>query len=175
MCFERSMPMLPYQYQATYPYYSQMYQNSYQNQPNAYLQQVQNQASSNGYNQQPFQHGIMGRVVNDFSEIVANDVPMDGRSAVFPKNDMTEIQVRAWGADGKIQTTSYKPILAQNTTDTINSSTNSQNVKIELSDDVKKAFMDRFDDITNRLDVIEQAWNKTVKQSPKTKKDGDIV
>ena len=53
---------------------------------------------------------IAGRSVNDFSEITINDIPTNGQIAVFPKNDMSEVQIRAWGADGKVRTTSYKPV-----------------------------------------------------------------
>ena len=102
------------------------------------------------YPQQP--QGIIGRPVNDFSEITANDVPMDGRSAVFPKNDMSEIQVRTWGNDGKIITTSYKPILEHQNQMADISILESEKLKIQLSDDVTAAFMKRFDDIEKRLD-----------------------
>ena len=54
------------------------YGNYYQ--PYGALQpQIQNQFA---------QSGIAGRVVNDFSEVVANDVPMNGTYAFFVKNDM---------------------------------------------------------------------------------------
>ena len=122
------------------------------------------------YPQQP--QGIIGRAVNDFSEITANDVPMDGRSAVFPKNDMSEIQVRTWGNDGKIITTSYKPILEHKNQMADISILESEKLKIRLSDDVTAAFMKRFDDIEKRLD--EFAIKSAVKTSTsRTKKEAD--
>lgn len=138
--------MLPYQnyYQQTYPNYQPQ---------NNYMQQMQMQIQANN-------QGVMGRFVGDFSEIVANDVPMDGRSAIFPKYDMSEIQVRSWGADGKIKTTSYKPISAQNNPDTNNLTYDNQNVKIELSDNVTEVFMQMFNDIVNRLDLLEKSITK---------------
>lgn len=172
--------MLPYQnyfQQQTYPNsYSQIYQQyqQYQQPQNNYLQQAQMQ-STNLYNNMNQQQNIVGRVVNDFSEIVANDVPMDGRSAIFLKGDMSEIQARAWGADGKIQMTSYKPILAQNQQDTNNLSQNNQNFKIELSDDATQTFMQRFDDISNRLDLLEQFLNKSARTPTKAKKESESV
>lgn len=147
--------MLPYQnyYQQTYPNYAQ----NFQPQSN-YIQQMQTPMVGN--------IGIMGRFVTDFSEIVANDVPMDGRSAIFPKNDMSEIQVRSWGADGKIQMTSYKPILAQNNLGTNNLPQDNQNVKIELSDNVTEVFMQMFNDIVNRLDLLEKSITKPTQIKP---------
>ena len=122
------------------------------------------------YPQQP--QGIIGRPVNDFSEITANDVPMDGRSAVFPKNDMSEIQVRTWGNDGKIITTSYKPILEHQNQMADISILESEKLKIGLSDDVTAAFMKRFDDIEKRLD--EFAIKSAAKTSTsRTKKEAD--
>lgn len=59
--------------------------------------------------------GIIGRVVNDFSEITANDVPMNGDAAFFPKSDGSEMQVRSWASNGTIQTIVYKPVLPENT------------------------------------------------------------
>lgn len=55
--------------------------------------------------------GIAGRCVADFSEITASEIPMDGRSAIFPKSDMSEIVVKNWASDGTIRTTAFKPVL----------------------------------------------------------------
>lgn len=108
--------------------------------------------------QQP--QGIIGKIVGDFSEITANDVPMNGTSAVFPKNDMSEIQIRTWGADGKIQTISYKPILEQNQTESTNIPQMDFNT---LNEDVKALR----EDILARLDSIEKS---VIKPNYKTKK-----
>ena len=69
------------------------------------------------YNYQPnFQpvpqnNTIPGRIVDDFSMISASDVPMNGDTSVFLKRDLSEIQLRKWGADGRIYNTSYKPFV----------------------------------------------------------------
>ena len=135
-----------------------------------YQQNLQPAQITVRYPQQP--QGIIGRSVNDFSEITANDVPMDGRSAVFPKNDMSEIQVRTWGNDGKIITTSYKPILEHQNQMADVSILESEKLKIGLSDDVTDAFMKRFDDIEKRLDdFITKSAAKT--STSRTKKEAD--
>ena len=163
-----------------YPQMPQMNSNYQMPVPNPYMdrmaqlqqyqQNLQPAQIPGTYPQQP--QGIIGRSVNDFSEITANDVPMDGRSAVFPKNDMSEIQVRTWGNDGKIITTSYKPILEHQNQMADISILESEKLKIGLSDDVTDAFMKRFDDIEKRLD--EFAIKSAAKTSTsRTKKEAD--
>ena len=163
-----------------YPQMPQMNSNYQMPVPNPYMdrmaqlqqyqQNLQPAQMPGTYPQQP--QGIIGRSVNDFSEITANDVPMDGRSAVFPKNDMSEIQVRTWGNDGKIITTSYKPILEHQNQMADISILESEKLKIRLSDDVTAAFMKRFDDIEKRLD--EFAIKSAAKTSTsRVKKEAD--
>ncbi len=55
-----------------------------------YFNQYPNYAAQNYYSNPPMQNpapyvGISGRYVNTFEEITANDVPMDGKSALFMK------------------------------------------------------------------------------------------
>lgn len=163
-------------YQNFYPQmnnYGQMMPNPYMDrmaQLQQYQQNLQPAQMPGTYPQQP--QGIIGRAVNDFSEITANDVPMDGRSAIFPKNDMSEIQVRTWGNDGKIITTSYKPILEHQNKVADVSILESEKLKIELSDDVTDAFMKRFDDIEKRLDeFVTKSATKT--STSRVKKEVD--
>lgn len=163
-------------YQNFYPQmsnYGQMMPNPYMDrmaQLQQYQQNLQPAQMPGTYPQQP--QGIIGRTVNDFSEITANDVPMDGRSAIFPKNDMSEIQVRTWGNDGKIITTSYKPILEQQNKVADVSILESEKLKIGLSDDVTDAFMKRFDDIEKRLDeFVAKSAAKT--STSRAKKEAD--
>lgn len=52
---------------------------------------------------------LPGRVVNDVSEIVANEVPMDGSVSLFPSKDYSVIYAKQWKADGNIQTVKYVP------------------------------------------------------------------
>ena len=53
---------------------------------------------------------VPGRIVNDYSDIGINEVPMTG-VALFPKADRSSVQMREWCSDGTIRTTVY---LAQN-------------------------------------------------------------
>lgn len=117
-----------------------------------YQQSLQMQPTQMSTTSQP--QGIIGKVVGDFSEITANDVPMNGTSAVFPKNDMSEIQIRTWGADGKIQTISYKPILEQNQAEAMNMPQMDFNA---LNEDVKALRME----IAERFDRLEKSWGNS--------------
>ena len=163
-----------------YPQMPQMNSNYQMPVPNPYMdrmaqlqqyqQNLQPAQMPGTYPQQP--QGIIGRSVNDFSEITANDVPMDGRRAVFPKNDMSEIQVRTWGNDGKIITTSYKPILEHQNKVADVSILESEKLKIGLSDDVTDALMKRFDDIEKRLDEFA-AKSASKTSTSRTKKEAD--
>lgn len=162
-------------------YYPGLYNSQYQQMqnvnpymyPNLNNQQYGFMQSQQVQGTQLNQQGIVGRVVTNFDEIVANDVPMDGRSAVFPKNDMTEIQVKSWGADGKIQTVTYKPILDGLKTDGTNNSINSENIKFELSDAVRNEFMKRFDELSERLEDMEKSISKSAVKTRKREADSD--
>lgn len=105
------------------------YQNMY-NQPTQIIPQYQQ-----------MQLSLQGKVVNNFDEVTANDVPMNGSVAYFPKSDLSEIECRQWNANGTISRTVYKPILDD-------LSNNPNNVS---SDD----FSLKFDTLNERLDAIQ--------------------
>lgn len=115
------------------PYSQPMMNSPYQNgynpmlSPQQRLMQMEQQypqySQQNQFVQQPSQQqpqGIVGKIVNDVSNVSPNDVPMDGSVAVFPKNDMTEIYCKQWTANGTIQTIVYKPVQPENTADATN-------------------------------------------------------
>lgn len=163
------------------PYYPQM--NNYNQQYNpqqpymerlAGLQQFQQslQAQQPQQPQQQFQQmpmGISGRVVPNAESIAANDVPMDGSVAFFPMQDMSQILAKSWNADGTIKTVIYKPFVETPS----NLSTTNEKLNVGLSDDVTQAFMQRFDDISNKISQLEQSLTKplTKTSTSKTKKE----
>jgi len=53
--------------------------------------------------------GVPGRIVNDFSEITMQDIPMNCQPAFFIKSDLSEIQMRKWTDDCRVITQSFKP------------------------------------------------------------------
>ncbi len=146
--------------------YTQPYQSPYQSQyqapynnpaPATPAVQTQNMGQINSPFQKYSMPGINGRVVNDFNEIIADDVPTNGTYAVFVKNDMSEIQARTWAADGKIVSVAFKPVLEPQNN---NSTPEPQKAVVGLSDEVTEAFMNRFDDIMNKIDVLEEIVSK---------------
>lgn len=50
---------------------------------------------------------FVGRYVNALTDILPNEVPMDGRAAIFPTGDLSEIFLKSWSADGSIKTFRY--------------------------------------------------------------------
>ena len=135
------------------------YQNVNQPMQNPYIDrmsQMQQYQQNMQMNQPQFQmqspqpSGINGRVVNDFSEITASDVPMNGSAAFFPKSDGAEIQVRAWSPNGTIQTVIYRPVFEQNGSDGTNTPQMDFNA---LNEDVRALR----EEITARFDKLEQS------------------
>lgn len=61
--------------------------------------------------QQQAQHSALaGRTVNNLNEITAQDLPMNGTSALFPLADGSAIYSRSWRGDGSVQTVEYRPV-----------------------------------------------------------------
>lgn len=84
-------------YQPAFPQYAQPYGTVQYQQPAMPPQQIQ----------QP--RGIAGRMVGAPSEIVPNEVPMDGSVAFFPTSDGSAIFAKAWNPNGTISTVQYVP------------------------------------------------------------------
>lgn len=82
------------------PMYGQFMPQQEQFQPQQFVQQPQQNAVQ-----------MYGRIVPAQECIAPNEVPMDGNTAFFPKQDLSEIYAKSWGADGKIYTRLYKPVL----------------------------------------------------------------
>ena len=123
------------------------------------------------------QAGINGRMVASVEQIAANDVPMDGSVAFFPKQDLTEIYAQQWGADGSIKTVVYKPYTDHKNSQGINNTENVENLKIDLSDESTAVFMQKFDEIFNKFDELESKMCKSSTSQRKTstlKKDGGV-
>lgn len=88
-------------------------------------QQTVNQPRNNtfqnyGYNQNlevQRPNVLVGRIVNDISEVSPNDVPMNGNIAVFPKADGSSVYIKTWGNDGLIKTIEY--VLHANETEAV--------------------------------------------------------
>lgn len=152
--------------QPMYPTYNFQPQNPYidrfaQNQAMQQINQVQNQTV------QQLQ-GLNGRIVDDFSMITANDVPMDAMGALFIKSDGSEIQRRVWMSNGTIATSRFKPVLEEQAN---NLPQGEEKAVFDLSDASTEVLMKRFDDIAERLDKMEKNFGKSA--TTRSKKEAD--
>lgn len=159
----------PVQYGQQYAPY-----NPYVNQPRIDANQNYAQALQQVQPQMPVQNlGINGKVVPAVENITANDVPMDGSVAFFPKQDMTEIYAKSWNADGTIRTIVFKPISSDIVS---NLSHDTEKLKFDLSDECTGAFMQKFDELFGKIEQIENRLDKIPSGQRKTsqvKKESD--
>ena len=155
------------------PYYLQQNQQGYPQYYNP-LEQVQNRAIDyqqnipNNYQQNQIVQGINGKIISEMSQITANDVPMDGSVAFFPKQDLSEVYAKSWNADGTIRTVTYKPVLDN---DPKNVPTDTEKLKCELSDEATEGIMSKFDEISDRLGQLEKSLQSQRKTSQSQRKD----
>lgn len=153
---------------------------AYQYNPMANMQRFQSQEQIQSQIQQPVPQqiaGINGRIVQAVENINANEVPMDGSMAFFPKQDMSEIYVKGWNANGTINTIVYKPYTEPKNSQGINNTENIENLKIDLSDESTAVFMQKFDEIFNKFDELENKMCKSATSQRKTstlKKEGGV-
>jgi hypothetical protein len=149
------------------------YQNGMYQQPQMYPQQMQNtqmdrlaqlqamQQSLQPAQMQPAYQGLLGRVVDDFGAITANDVPMNGLGAVFIKKDGSEVQIRSWTANGTIATTSYMPVLEPNNAEANISTPSETELKFGELATLIGAVSEKVDSLSTRLDgFINKAKSK---------------
>lgn len=149
----------PQQY-GNYPPYQQIQQQRFQ--PQDQLQAMQNQQMMS---QQPI--GLNGRIVQVVENINANEVPMDGSMAFFPKQDLSEIYVKGWNADGTIKTIVYKPYTAPKDNQT-NSMSNAENAKFTLSDESTQLFLNKFEELSEKIGQLEDRFDKSLGTQRKT-------
>lgn len=119
--------------------------------------------------------GINGRIVQAVENINANEVPMDGSMAFFPKQDMSEIYVKGWNSDGTINTIVYKPYTAPKDNQTVNSIVNTENAKFTLSDESTQLFLNKFEELSEKIEQLEDRFDKslgTQRKSSRTQSKG---
>lgn len=154
------------------PYYLQQNQQGYPQYYNP-LAQVQNRAIDyqqnipNNYQQNQIVQGINGKIIAEMSQITANDVPMDGSVAFFPKQDLSEVYAKSWNADGTIRTVTYKPVLDNEPKTT----SEPEKLKCDLSEESAQNIMNKFDEISDRLGQLEKSLQSQRKTSQSQRKD----
>ena len=115
------------------------------------------------------QMSALGKMVDSIDVVKATDIPMDGNAYYFPKADGTEVYCKQWLQNGTTRILTFKPVFEDNPN---NLSSDTEKLKISLSDEVTDVFMKRFDDIEKRLD--EFAIKSAAKTSTsRVKKEAD--
>ena len=152
------MQMNPYQMPQMNSYVPQyqQYQQAYN--PMQNIQRFQQPQQT-----EQIQQGIFGKVVQSQDSIVANDVPMNGSVAFFPKSDLSEIYAKQWSADGTISTMVFKPIQNDNHNKL---SQDAEKLKIGLSDEATEIFNKHFDTLFSKMEELEKKIDE--KSSAKT-------
>lgn len=136
--------------------------------PNYGAYQYNPMASYQRYQQPEPTQGISGRVVQAIESINPNEVPMDGSVAFFPKQDMSEIYVKGWNADGTINTIVYKPYTAPKDNQAVNSMANTENAKFTLSDESTQLFLNKFEELSEKIGQLEDRFDKSLGTQRKT-------
>lgn len=155
------------------PNYFMQYQQPQYQQPNPYmqrmeqLQQFQQTLQPQVQNQQM---PALGKIVESIDIVKATDIPMDGNMYYFPKADGTEIYGKAWMQDGRTRILTFKPVLEDEPN---NLPLEGKNVQISLSEEATEVFMKQFEELKERLDGIEQSMTKSMTKTTKsmTKKE----
>lgn len=144
------------------PYQAPMMNNPYIQSQNPYIDRMnflQNYQQS--LQQQPMQMnqqsmpqqiaGINGRIVQAVENINANEVPMDGSVAFFPKQDLTEIYAKSWNADGTIRTLTFKPVL-NDKTDVLSGDT--EKLEFDLSEKATEGIMAKLNELSEKIEQL---------------------
>ena len=151
-------------------FYSQM-SNYGQMMPNPYMDRMAQLQQYQQNLQQPIvpaqtpvsnQMSALGKMVDSIDVVKATDIPMDGNAYYFPKADGTEVYCKQWLQNGTTRILTFKPVFEDNPN---NLSSDTEKLKISISDDVTDVFMKRFDELEKRIDDLMP--KKTVARSKK--------
>lgn len=152
----------------------QMNYNPYQQQPMNYNPVFTNypQIAQNIPQRIQQEPQIMGKIVQNAEMITANDVPLNGSVAFFPKQDLSEIYAKSWTADGVIRTMTFKPIQNEEVSNLSTESTESQIGEIlNVTDGLEKTL----NEIVSKIDNLEKNLAKpaTKTRSSSAKKEDE--
>ena len=147
------------------PYLNPNYFNQYNQMPNPYMDRMAQLQQYQQSLQQPVSQAQMpaiGKIVDSIDVVKAADIPMDGNSYYFPKADGTEVYCKQWLQNGTTRILTFKPVLEDNPN---NVSSDTEKLKISISDEVTEVFMKRFDELEKRIDDLMP--KKTVSRAKK--------
>ena len=153
------------------PYLNPNYFNQYNQMQNPYMDRMAQLQQYQQSLQQPLQPtqmsganqmSALGKMVDSIDVVKATDIPMDGNTYYFPKADGTEVYCKQWLQNGTTRILTFKPVFEDNHN---NVSSETEKLKISLSDDVTEVFMKRFDELEKRIDDLMP--KKTVARAKK--------
>ena len=155
------------------PFYSQMNNNYQTPMQNPYMDRVAQLQQYQQSLQQPLsptqmsgenQMSALGKMVDSIDVVKATDIPMDGNTYYFPKADGTEVYCKQWLQNGTTRILTFKPVFEDNTN---NVSSDTEKLKIGLSDEVTEVFMKRFDELEKRIEDLmpKKTTARTKKES----------
>ena len=137
----------------------QMNYNPYQQQPMNYNPFFTNypQIAQNIPQRIQTEPQIIGKIVQNAEMITANDVPLNGSVAFFPKQDLSEIYAKSWTADGVIRTMTFKPIQNEEVSNLSTEITESQiGAILNVTDGLEKTL----NEIVSKIDNLEKNLTK---------------
>ena len=147
------------------PYLNPNYFNQYNQMTNPYMDRMAQLQQYQQSLQQPVsqaQMSAIGKIVDSIDVVKATDIPMDGNSYYFPKADGTEVYCKQWLQNGTTRILTFKPVFEDNTN---NVSSDTEKLKISISDEVTEVFMKRFDELEKRIDDLMP--KKTISRAKK--------
>ena len=154
-----------------YPQMPQINSNYQMPVPNPYMDRMAQLQQYQQNLQQPIvpaqtpvsnQMSALGKMVDSIDVVKATDIPMDGNAYYFPKADGTEVYCKQWLQNGTTRILTFKPVFEDNPN---NLSSDTEKLKISLSDEVTDVFMKRFDELEKRIDDLMP--KKTVARAKK--------
>lgn len=113
-------------------------------QPEAPQQQIQSV--------QQMSRGLNGMIVQSIENVTADCVPMDGSAAFFPKQDLSEIYVKSWCADGTIRTLTYKPVQPDVSKEV---QADANKIASGVSQNVTEVLERHFNELSEKIDRLE--------------------
>lgn len=88
--------------------------------------------------------------------------------AFFPKQDMSEIYVKGWNANGTINTIVYKPYTEPSGSNAGNPTADIENAKFTLSDESTQLFLNKFEELSEKIGQLEDRFDKSLGTQRKT-------
>lgn len=96
----------------------------------------------------------LGKIAESVETVRATDIPIDGNAYYFPKADGSAIYTKRWLPNGTTEIMTYAPVIE---TETKNSSSDAENFKMALLNELTDVFTQKFEEVFEKLDKVEKA------------------